>query len=146
MMKYKGYIGKVEHDSDEKLFHGEVIGLKDTITFQATNAEDLEREFRKSIDVYLDWYKELGEKEKIHVLRAHKFDPRLLEQDFTCEYLNNSLDNGPDAFIEALREVLEVHGKSKDLKLLQRDQKYVKQFISIINAVGFKMVLQPIEK
>lgn len=62
MMRYKGYIGKVEYDSDAKLFHGEVVGLKDTITFQADNAEDLEREFRKSIDVYLDWCKELGEK------------------------------------------------------------------------------------
>lgn len=62
MMRYKGYIGKVEYDSDAKLFHGDVIGLKDTITFQATNVEDLEREFKKSVDVYLDWCKELGEK------------------------------------------------------------------------------------
>lgn len=31
MMKYKGYIGQVEYDSEAKLFHGEVIGLKDTI-------------------------------------------------------------------------------------------------------------------
>ena len=41
MMKYKGYIGKVEYDSDAKLFHGEVVGLKDTITFQGTNPEEL---------------------------------------------------------------------------------------------------------
>lgn len=54
MMKYKGYIAKVEYDSDAKLFHGEVIGLKDTITFQGTNPEELEREFKKSVDVYLD--------------------------------------------------------------------------------------------
>jgi predicted HicB family RNase H-like nuclease len=72
MMKYKGYVGKVEYDSDAKLFHGEVVGLKDTITFQATNAEDLEREFRKSIDVYLDWCKELGEKpEKMFSGKLH---------------------------------------------------------------------------
>ena len=62
MMKYKGYIAKVEYDSDARLFHGEVIGLKDTITFQGTNPEELEREFKKSVDVYLDWCKELGEK------------------------------------------------------------------------------------
>lgn len=76
MMKYKGYIGKVEYDSDAKLFHGEVIGLKDTITFQGTNPEELEHEFKKSIDVYLDWCKELGEKPektfsgKLHVRMA----------------------------------------------------------------------------
>ncbi len=62
MMKYKGYIAKVEYDSDAKLFHGEVIGLKDTITFHATNPEELELEFKKSVDVYLDWCKELREK------------------------------------------------------------------------------------
>lgn len=62
MMKYKGYIGQVEYDSDAKLFHGEVIGLKDTITFQGTTVAELEREFKKSIDVYLEWCKELNEK------------------------------------------------------------------------------------
>lgn len=62
MMRYKGYIGKVEYDADAKLFHGEVIGLKDTITFQGTSAKEIEKEFKKSIDVYLEWCKELGEK------------------------------------------------------------------------------------
>ena len=64
MMEYKGYIGKVEYDYDEKLFHGDVIGLKDTITFQGTNADEVEREFRKSIDVYLEWCGELDDKPK----------------------------------------------------------------------------------
>ena len=81
-MKYKGYIGQVEYDAEAKLFHGEVIGLKDTITFQGTNVAELEREFKKSIDVYLEWCKELNEKPektfsgKLHVrmnpdLHAH---------------------------------------------------------------------------
>jgi len=76
MMKYKGYMGKVEYDSDAKLFHGEVVGLKDTITFQGTNPEELDREFKKSIDIYLDWCKELGEKPektfsgKLHIRMA----------------------------------------------------------------------------
>jgi len=62
MMKYKGYIGQVEYDDEAKLFHGEVVGLKDTITFQGTTVKELEKEFQKSIDVYLDWCKELNEK------------------------------------------------------------------------------------
>jgi predicted HicB family RNase H-like nuclease len=32
-MKYKGYTGVVEYDDDAHMFHGEVIGLKDVITF-----------------------------------------------------------------------------------------------------------------
>ncbi len=62
MMRYKNYIGKVEYDSEAKLFHGEVIGLKDVITFQGTNAEELEAAFCDSIDDYLAWCKERGEK------------------------------------------------------------------------------------
>ena len=34
MMQYKGYTGKVEFDSEADIFHGEVIGLRDVITFQ----------------------------------------------------------------------------------------------------------------
>jgi predicted HicB family RNase H-like nuclease len=61
MMKYKGYIGKVEYDSDAKLFHGQVIGLKDVITFQGTTAKEIEAAFKDSIDDYLTWCKKLGE-------------------------------------------------------------------------------------
>ncbi len=38
MMKYKGYIGHVEYDDKAKIFHGEVVGLKDIITFHANCA------------------------------------------------------------------------------------------------------------
>ena len=62
MLQYKGYIGNAEFDDEAKLFHGEVINSKDTITFQATNLEELEKEFHHSVDIYLAWCKELGEK------------------------------------------------------------------------------------
>lgn len=62
MMKYKGYIGDVIFDDEAKLFHGEVLGLKDVITFQGTNVEEIETAFRDSIDDYLGWCKESGEK------------------------------------------------------------------------------------
>lgn len=62
MMRYKGYIGQVEFDDETKSFYGEVIGLKDTITFQGTNAKELEKAFHDSVDIYLGWCKERGEK------------------------------------------------------------------------------------
>lgn len=60
-MKYKGYIGQVEYDDKAKLFHGEVVGLKDIITFQGTSVDELEQAFHDSIDDYLEWCKERGE-------------------------------------------------------------------------------------
>jgi len=60
-MKYKGYLGKVEYDYEAKIFHGEVIGLKDVITFQGKNVKDLEKAFKDSINDYLEWCQERGE-------------------------------------------------------------------------------------
>lgn len=59
-MKYKGYHGQVNYDEDAKLFHGEVVGLRDVITFQGTSVDELEQAFKDSVDEYLDFCKELG--------------------------------------------------------------------------------------
>ncbi len=62
MMKYKGYIGHVAYDDDAKIFHGEVVGLKDIITFQGKSVNELEQAFKDSVNDYLAWCKERGEK------------------------------------------------------------------------------------
>lgn len=62
MMKYKGFFGRVEYDDEAKIFHGEIVGLKDIITFQGKTVEELERSFQDSIEVYLSFCKERGEK------------------------------------------------------------------------------------
>ena len=61
MIEYKGYTGKVVFDSQAKIFHGEVIGLRDVITFQGTSVKELEKAFKDSINDYLAWCKERGE-------------------------------------------------------------------------------------
>ena len=61
MMKYKGYLGEVTFDDEAKIFHGEVIGLKDVITFQGTNVDEIEQAFRDSVDDYLAFCEERGE-------------------------------------------------------------------------------------
>ena len=59
MMKYKGYFGKITYNDDEaKIFHGEVIGLKDIITFQGKSVNELKKAFQDSINDYLSWCKE----------------------------------------------------------------------------------------
>lgn len=62
MMKYKGYIGHVEYDDEAKIFHGEVVGLKDIITFQGSSVEELEQAFKDSVEDYLAWCKKRKEK------------------------------------------------------------------------------------
>jgi predicted HicB family RNase H-like nuclease len=57
MKPYKGYHAAVSFDEDALLFHGEVLGLRDVITFQSKTAEDLPRAFHDSVDDYLAWAK-----------------------------------------------------------------------------------------
>ena len=56
-MKYKGYEGVVNYDEEAKLFHGEVMGLRDVITFQGTTVDELEQAFKDSVDDYLEFCK-----------------------------------------------------------------------------------------
>ena len=61
MLTYKGYHGKVEYDDEAELFHGEVVDLRDVITFQGRSVEELNLAFRDSIDDYLEFCDNRGE-------------------------------------------------------------------------------------
>ena len=60
-MLYKGYIGQVDVDEDEGVLHGRVVNIRDTITFVGKTVAESQREFKKSVDVYLAWCAERGE-------------------------------------------------------------------------------------
>ena len=61
MMEYKGYIGKVEFDDAANLFYGEVVNLRDVITFAGESVAELRRAFEESIDDYLAFCAERNE-------------------------------------------------------------------------------------
>jgi predicted HicB family RNase H-like nuclease len=61
MMQYKGYTGKVEFDDDAEIFSGEVIGLRDVITFQGKTVDKVKSAFRESVDDYLEFCAKRGE-------------------------------------------------------------------------------------
>lgn len=61
MMEYKGYTAKVEFDDEAEIFHGEVIGIKDVVTFQGKTPKELKKAFKESVDDYLEFCKERGE-------------------------------------------------------------------------------------
>jgi predicted HicB family RNase H-like nuclease len=61
MMQYKGYIGKVEYDDEAEIFHGDVVNIRDVVTFQGKTVQELKKAFRDSVDVYLDFCAKRGE-------------------------------------------------------------------------------------
>jgi len=61
MMEYKGYIGKVEIDEDAGILHGDVINIRDVITFEGATVDEVQKAFRESVDDYLEFCALRGE-------------------------------------------------------------------------------------
>ncbi len=60
MLTYESYTGHVEFDDEAGLFHGEVLGTRDVVTFQGRSADEIEEACRDSVDDYLAFCAERG--------------------------------------------------------------------------------------
>ena len=54
------YYGAYTYEEGE-IFHGTIIGIKDVITFQGTNHEEIAKAFQDSLRDYLQWCRERKE-------------------------------------------------------------------------------------
>jgi predicted HicB family RNase H-like nuclease len=59
-MEYKGYTAEISFDEKAEMLHGRVRHIRDVVTFEADSVEGLRREFRKSVDDYLEFCADLG--------------------------------------------------------------------------------------
>ena len=60
MMEHRGYRGVVTFDDEAEIFHGEVVGTRDVITFQGESVAELRRAFEDSVEAYLEFCTERG--------------------------------------------------------------------------------------
>lgn len=60
-MKYKNYDAAVRFDDETETFYGEVINTRDVVTFQGRSVAELKREFKNSVEDYLQFCDERGE-------------------------------------------------------------------------------------
>lgn len=60
ILKYKNYTGEVKYDADAKIFHGEVIGIRDVITFVSKTEDGLKAALQDSVEDYIELCKEKG--------------------------------------------------------------------------------------
>jgi hypothetical protein len=61
LLEYKGYKAEYTWDDDANAFYGEVINIRDVISFQSETKQDIEEAFRESVDEYLNFCKEREE-------------------------------------------------------------------------------------
>ena len=62
IFSYKGYTGEVLIDGDADVLAGEVLDIRDVITFEGETVPEVKQAFRDSVDDYLDFCHELGRK------------------------------------------------------------------------------------
>lgn len=55
MLIYKNYIATVDFDDKAEIFYGEVINIRDVITFQGKTAKELKKSFIDSVEDYLSF-------------------------------------------------------------------------------------------
>ena len=61
MMAYKGYLAHITFDAQADLFHGEVINIRDVVTFQGQSVDELRQALADSVEDYLAFCAERGE-------------------------------------------------------------------------------------
>ncbi|MCA9411558.1 MAG: type II toxin-antitoxin system HicB family antitoxin [Candidatus Omnitrophica bacterium] len=54
MMKYKGYLARIEFDDEDRIFVGHLAGIKDIVGFHGSTVDELEKAFHESVDNYLE--------------------------------------------------------------------------------------------
>ena len=103
-MEYKGYKAKIIYEEDLNTFQGEVLGINDVITFYGNNPKELEREFKISVNEYLDFCAEMGKKPektysgKLMLRIAPELHARLAEQaQKHGQSLNTFIENNINA-------------------------------------------------
>lgn len=60
MMKYKGYVARIEFDEEDRVFVGRLAGIDDIVSFHGTNVDELETAFHESVNHYLEVSKQTG--------------------------------------------------------------------------------------
>ena len=59
-LKYKMYVGSVQFDADDRIFHGRVLGINDVIGFEGSSVVELEQDFKSAIDDYFETCRKIG--------------------------------------------------------------------------------------
>ncbi len=60
LMKLYGYNARIEYDEETDQFRGEILGISGGADFYGSSPDELRREFKKSLDLFLEVFKEQG--------------------------------------------------------------------------------------
>lgn len=53
LLSYKNYNGTVEYSKDDECLYGKVVGIKSLLSYEGNSIQELEQEFKNTVDEYL---------------------------------------------------------------------------------------------
>ena len=59
-LSYKDYTGSVFFSEEDGVFHGKVIGITASISFEGESVQSLTNDFRNAVDEYLEFCHDVG--------------------------------------------------------------------------------------
>ncbi len=59
-VEYRGYIGSIEYDQEDKLYYGKLLNTRDFVNYHADNIMSLESHYHEAVDDYIKVKKEIG--------------------------------------------------------------------------------------
>ena len=54
-LHYKDYIGSVFFSEEDEVFHGRIIGISDSVSFEGDSVQALKADFYNAVDEYLEF-------------------------------------------------------------------------------------------
>lgn len=60
LLRYRGYLAKVEYSAEDDCFVGHIFGINDVIGFHANSVPELHKAFQEAVDNYLATCQKLG--------------------------------------------------------------------------------------
>lgn len=60
LLRYRGYFANPEYSAEDRIFYGRILGISNLVDFQFEEADDIENEFHKAVDDYLQYCMENG--------------------------------------------------------------------------------------
>ena len=52
-LQYKNYRGSIEYSVEDRVLHGQLLGIRDVIVYEGADVDGLESNFRAAVDEYL---------------------------------------------------------------------------------------------
>ena len=60
VMRYKGYLARIDYDESDRVFSGSVLGMAEALSFHGASVDELRGDFEFAIDHYLAVCREAG--------------------------------------------------------------------------------------